>query len=72
MRIFGYPEDDPAAERGMLGRQQTQDGAASKVDALFKAVRRARERTGPQLNIVQAIELFPGLARSSFLPISGY
>lgn len=48
---FRLREDDPAAERGMLGSQQTQDGAASKESVLFKAVCRAHERKGHQLNI---------------------
>lgn len=61
-------EDDPVTEPGMLGSQQTQDGAASKDNTVLKT---AGERKGPQLHICRSDQVFSGLGHASFLPLSG-
>lgn len=43
---FQPHEDDPVTGRGMLGSQQSQDGAASKDSTVLETAQGARERKG--------------------------
>lgn len=63
---FRLHEDDPVAERGMLGSQQTQNGVTSKDNTVFRALLRAHERKG-HLNICPSNGRSPSVPSLFFL-----